>query len=222
MIRPSTGIRWTCTSKIDRKIETRGRGVGSSPSSGGGEASSIRRDQPVRRRDHGAVGERPHPNRRPEEGGAGAGRCQTDPSDGAAGPLQAEGAEHEAGPQRTGGRSQNDGPAAGVDRRDRRADQPGQVGTGLVVGHLSQLACPFAGRRRANCPSPGPPAEADPDSSTVAEPRDLMGGRAGMWTKGPGGPGQKMRMAISAGRGEQSLDLVVQLDQGDRGARHVE
>ena len=39
-------MRCTCTSKIDRKIETRGRGVGSRPSSGGGTASSISDTRP--------------------------------------------------------------------------------------------------------------------------------------------------------------------------------
>ncbi len=46
---PATGIRCTCTSKTDRKIDTRGRGVASRPSSAGGTASSISDDQAVRR-----------------------------------------------------------------------------------------------------------------------------------------------------------------------------
>ena len=69
--RPSTGMRWTCTSSTDRNTLTRGTGARGRSSSAGGDTSPDRRDRAVGGGEHDAGQRRRHPSRRAEERGGG-------------------------------------------------------------------------------------------------------------------------------------------------------
>ena len=132
VITPSIGMRWTCTSKIDRKMDTRGRGVGSRPSSGGGRRLRDQATSPSAGATTRPGAERSDPGGCAEEGRA-TRRSPARPTGrhalGRPVPARAR-AEQQPGAERGRGRAEDDRPAARMDRRDGRTDQLDQMGAG--------------------------------------------------------------------------------------------